>query len=167
MSAVAEAPRRKQRLPAAFEMLAARYDPSVIDLPRDGARIRLSIGEHDWNAFATDHGVTFSPGPFRDEPDAVLSADKATWNRIAADVRGGMEAFRQRRLSVRKNLHLGVGFLAATSGITEPGRLRFHCVQTKRERISVLEAGTGQGGPPILCLHGLGGTKASFLSTVA
>ena len=28
------------------------------------------------------------------EPDAVLSADSATWARIAADVRGGMEAFR-------------------------------------------------------------------------
>jgi pimeloyl-ACP methyl ester carboxylesterase len=74
-----------------------------------------------------------------------------------------MDAFRKRRLSVRQNLHLGVGFLAATSGMTEPGRLRFHSVQTRRERISVLEAGQGD---PILCLHGLGGTKASFLSTV-
>ena len=75
----------------------------------------------------------------------MLSADEATWDAIAADVRGGMDAFRQRRLTVRQNLHLGVGFLAATSGITEPGRLRFHSVQTRRERISVLEAGQGEG----------------------
>ena len=75
-----------------------------------------------------------------------------------------MDAFRARRLTVRKNLHLGVGFLAATSGITEPGRLRFESIKTRRERISILEAGRGE---PVLCLHGLGGTKASFLSTVA
>ena len=74
-----------------------------------------------------------------------------------------MAAFRARRLTVRRNLHLGVGFLAATSGMTEPGRLRFESVQTRRERISILSAGQGK---PVLCLHGLGGTKASFLTTV-
>jgi pimeloyl-ACP methyl ester carboxylesterase len=94
----------------------------------------------------------------------VLSADETTWERIAADLRGGMDAFRARRLTVRRNLHLGVGFLAATSGITEPGRLRFQSVKTSREKISILSAGTGK---PVLCLHGLGGTKASFLPTVA
>jgi pimeloyl-ACP methyl ester carboxylesterase len=168
MSAVAEAPQSSDALPAAFETLAARYDPAVIDLPRRGARVRLALaGGRDWDAFATEHGVKFSPGPSRHEPDAVLTADEATWDRIAADVRGGMDAFREGRLKVRENLHLGVGFLAATSGITEPGRLRFHSVQTRRERISVLEAGTGEGTTPILCLHGLGGTKASFLPTVA
>jgi pimeloyl-ACP methyl ester carboxylesterase len=78
-----------------------------------------------------------------------------------------MDAFRARKLSVRKNLHVGVGLLAATSGMTDPGRLRFHSVQTKRERFSVLEAGVGEGETPILCLHGLGGTKISFLTTVA
>ena len=148
----------------AFKTLAARYDPEVIDLPSGGARIRLSvIGGRDWDAFVTQHGITFAPAPGRHGPDALLSADEATWNAIAVDVRGGMDAFRHRRLTVRQNLHLGVGFLAATSGMTEPGRLRFHSVQTRRERISVLEAGQGD---PILCLHGLGGTKASFLSTV-
>ncbi len=164
MSAVAETPVGSDRLPRAFETLAARYDPEVIDLPSGGARIRLSVtGDRDWDAFVTQHGITFAPAPARRGPDALLSADEPTWNEIAADVRGGMDAFRQRRLTVRQNLHLGVGFLAATSGMTEPGRLRFHSVKTRRERISVLEAGQGD---PILCLHGLGGTKVSFLSTV-
>jgi pimeloyl-ACP methyl ester carboxylesterase len=167
MSTVAETGSGREALPEAFETLAERYDPEVIDLPSRGARIRLSLtGERDWDAFASDHGVTFSPAPARHEPDALLSADRETWNEIAADVRGGMEAFRRRRLTVRQNLHLGVGFLAATSGITEPGRLRFDSIKTRRERISILEAGQGEG-PPVLCLHGLGGTKVSFLSTVA
>jgi hypothetical protein len=56
-------------------------------------------------------------------PDAVLTADTATWSDIARDVRGGMTAFRAGRLSVRHDLHLGVGFLAATAAAGE-GRLR-------------------------------------------
>ena len=139
MSAVAEAPAGSGNLPRALETLAARYDPEVIDLPSGGARIRLSVtGDRDWDAFVTQHGITFAPAPGRHGPDALLSADEATWNAIAEDVRGGMDAFRRRRLTVRQNLHLGVGFLAATSGMTEPGRLRFHSVKTRRERISVL-----------------------------
>ena len=51
-----------------------------------------------------------------ERPDARLAADPATWRRIADDVRGGMEAFRRGRLKMRDDLHLGVGFLAATSG---------------------------------------------------
>jgi pimeloyl-ACP methyl ester carboxylesterase len=96
--------------------------------------------------------------------DSVLAADSRTWDRVARDVRGGMDAFRGRRLQVRRNLHLGIGLLAATSGITGPGRLRFESVRTRKGKISILEAGTG---PAVVCVHGLGGTKASFLPTVA
>jgi pimeloyl-ACP methyl ester carboxylesterase len=48
--------------------------------------------------------------------------------------------------------------------MTEPGRLRFQTVATERHALSILEAGTG---PPVVTLHGLGATKASFLPTVA
>ncbi len=98
------------------------------------------------------------------DADATLIADERTWERIASDVRGGMDAFRARRLTVRRDLHLGVGFLAATSGMTDTGRLRFRTVKTPDHRISLLEAGTG---PPVIAIHGLGATKASFLATVA
>ena len=72
-----------------------------------------------------------------------------------------MEAFRRGRLKVRENLHLGIGFLAATTGSDDPGRLRFGRVETADHDIAVLEAGEG---PPLICLHGLGGTKASFMT---
>ena len=96
--------------------------------------------------------------------DAELSADVATWQRIADDVRGGMSAFRRGSLRVRRNLHLGVGFLAATSGLVEPGRLQFTSVATRVGKLSTLAAGRGS---PVICIHGLGATKASFLPTVA
>jgi pimeloyl-ACP methyl ester carboxylesterase len=75
-----------------------------------------------------------------------------------------MVAFRQGRMRVRQNLHLGVGFLAATSGIADERRLRFASVGTRVGKISTLSAGQGD---PVICVHGLGGTKASFLPTAA
>jgi pimeloyl-ACP methyl ester carboxylesterase len=75
-----------------------------------------------------------------------------------------MAAFAAGRLEIRQNLHLGVNFLAATSGSDDPARLRFQMVQTRRGAISTLAAGSGR---PLILLHGLGGTKASFLPTVA
>jgi pimeloyl-ACP methyl ester carboxylesterase len=146
-------------------VLAERFDPDVMDLPGGRARIRLSSkGGPDWDAVVTRTGLELEPTDGV-EPDAILSADEATWRRIGRDVRGGMDAFRARKLSVRRNLHLGVGFLAATSGTTDPGRLRFDSVPTKKfGNISILAAGQGE---TVLCVHGLGGTKASFLPTVA
>jgi len=111
-----------------------------------------------------DGELHLAPPRGRGDGDARLSADSATWEAIAEDVRGGMDAFRRGRLKVRGNLNLGVGLLAATSGSTEPDRLRFGRVRTANHRFSVLAAGEG---PPLICLHGLGGTKASFLTTVS
>ena len=150
--------------PHALEALVERYDHEVIDIPGGHGRVRLRVdGVGDWDAILAAGHVRLRPASSGIEPDALLSADAATWERIAQDVRGGTEAFRRGRLKVRKNLHLGIGFLAATSGITAPGRLRFETVDTAAGRISTLSAGTGD---PVLCLHGLGGTKASFMPTV-
>ncbi|MDQ3729928.1 MAG: alpha/beta fold hydrolase, partial [Actinomycetota bacterium] len=98
------------------------------------------------------------------DPDAVLRANPEVWDEIASDVRAGMAAYRAGRLSIRHNLHLGVGFLAATSGDTDPKRLRFERMHTANHDLSILSAGEGI---PLVCIHGLGGTKSSFLPTVS
>ena len=74
----------------------------------------------------------------------VIRARPATWELIAADPRLGLGEFRAGRLSVRRNLHLGIGFLAATSGRSEPSRLRFETVRTRGARISTIQAGSGR-----------------------
>jgi pimeloyl-ACP methyl ester carboxylesterase len=152
--------------PPGIAALAERFDPEVIDLPEGRARIRLSVTDDGaWDAVVDRRrGLRLQPTSVA-EPDASLTADEASWERIAADVRGGMDAFRRRRLRVRRNLHLGIGFLAATSGTTGPGRLRFESVRTRRGRISTMAAGAGP--EPVVAIHGLGGTKASFLPTIA
>jgi pimeloyl-ACP methyl ester carboxylesterase len=148
----------------ALEKLVERYDPEILPLERSGVRVRLAItGDGSWDAVLNPDGARLERAN-GDRPDAQLAADPKTWERIAADVRGGMDAFRARKLSVRRDLHLGVGFLAATSGMHEEGRLRFRTVPTMTHRISLLEAGTGA---PAIAIHGLGATKASFLATVA
>jgi pimeloyl-ACP methyl ester carboxylesterase len=150
--------------PPALAALVERFDPEVIDVPSGAARIRLEVrGAGEWDAVISAHRIDLGPAQGSGY-DAELSADAATWRRIADDIRGGMSAFRRGSLRVRRNLHLGVGFLAATSGIVEPGRLRFASVETRVGRLSTLAAGRGS---PVVCLHGLGATKASFLPTIA
>jgi pimeloyl-ACP methyl ester carboxylesterase len=153
---------REGRDPAgtALERLIDRFDPSVFDIGRPLVRIRVEDGEA--------HDVVLKDGaarlePPRGTPDAVLSADAKTWSEIAEDLRGGMEAFRKGRLKIRRDLHLGVGFLAATALPQGEGRLRLRNVETSVGRLSTIEAGTGE---PVLLLHGLGATKASFLPTL-
>ena len=150
--------------PESLHTLVERFDHEAFDLPGSRAVIRLAVvGDRAWDATITNGDIRLRRAEGADA-DALIEADAATWDSIATDVASGMEAFRRGRLRVRRNLHLGVGFLAATAAARGPGRLRFTRVATDAGSYSALEAGTG---PPILMLHGLGGNKASFLPTVA
>ena len=147
-----------------LETLVDRYDPSALFVPGGKARIRLEvIGGRSYDVLIRNRRASLRPAS-SSEPDALLSADPGTWAKLATDVRAGMTAFRRGRLSVRRNLHLGVGFLAATSGNREPGRLEFSELRTEHGSLAMASGGTGR---PLVCLHGLGGTKASFLTTIA
>ncbi len=151
------------RPPRALRTLVGRYDRATFEPPNARARVRLSVaGGFGRDVLLERGGASFvrTGG----DPDATLTADAGTWAEIAEDLSGGVRAFQSGRLSVRRNLHVGIGFLAATSGASEPGRLRFRTVATGRARLSTMEAGIG---PPVLAIHGLGGTKGSFLPTVA
>jgi pimeloyl-ACP methyl ester carboxylesterase len=146
--------------------LIERFDIAAFDGPPTGARIRLTVEDvGSWDALIRPRHAPRLDAPSRNEPDAQLIADRAAWNAIARDVRGGMNAFQRGRLMVRHNLHLGVCFLAASSGMSDdPRRLHFETVPTRIGDISTLQAGEGD---PLICIHGLGATKASFLPTVA
>jgi pimeloyl-ACP methyl ester carboxylesterase len=143
--------------------LVARFEPADIDVPTGSARIRLE--ETDGTAAdALIEGGVARIVPADRPADCILRAEHAVWEEIARDVRAGMNAYRAGKLTIRQNLHLGVGFLAATSGDTDPKRLRFERVHTPNHDLAILSAGEGV---PLVCIHGLGGTKASFLPTVS
>ncbi len=146
-----------------LERLVDRFDPELFWPMRARARIRLIGGEEGARdvVFAGDRAFLVAPSG---RPDAVLSADADAWETIVADLRGGLDAFRDGRLRVRRDLHLGIGFLAATADSGERAGLRFAQILTVAGEISINEAGSG---PPVLLVHGLGATKVSLLPTVA
>jgi pimeloyl-ACP methyl ester carboxylesterase len=151
--------------PDSLQHLVDRFDPDRFDMPSGRARVRLNVtGEGAWDleVQATRHRVREARSGT--EPDAEITADSATWRRVAGDLQGGMAAYRTGKLSVRKNMHLGVGFLAATNGAPDASSLSFETVRTKLGRVSTMSAGSGT---PIVMLHGLGATKIEFMPTLA
>jgi pimeloyl-ACP methyl ester carboxylesterase len=151
--------------PTTLVTLAERFDPEIFDVGPRHARLRVQgSGMGVWDVLI--HAGTARVAQARPErrPDAVVEADAETWHSLAENFRGGMEAFRTGRLTLRHDLHLGVGFLAATAADPDGNALRFRPVQTSLGEISTMEAGTGD---PVVLIHGLGATKASFLPTVA
>ena len=90
--------------------LAGRFDADAMHLPGGRARVRLAVtGGRACDAVIAGRRLRLRDADEGADPDSVLSADAATWRRIASDVRGGMEAFRAGRLRIRGSLHVGVG----------------------------------------------------------
>jgi pimeloyl-ACP methyl ester carboxylesterase len=142
----------------AVKTLAERFDPAVADPPLE-ARVRLVAGEEAHDAVVGSFGARIEAAN-GDRPDAVISGSPDAWRRAAASPDGAVAALRRGGLRMRHNLHVAVGFLAGTSG---GGGLRLREYQTSVGAISAAEAGSG---PTLLAIHGLGGSKASFLPTI-
>lgn len=145
-----------------LKQLVDRFDPSVFDVGRREARIRIEEEGAPPRDVILERGAARLVSP-NGHADAELVADRETWQTIAGDLRDGMAAFRSGRLRIRRDLHLGVGFLVATAPPGDGRGLRIRSVQTAAGSISTMDAGTGE---PVLLIHGLGATKASFLPTV-
>ena len=145
--------------PRFLETLVGRFDPDGFDAPNGSARVRVR-----WDGDARDvsiRGESVRIRPPRDgRADTLIEADERVWRQLAEDAGSGLRAFGNGKLKMRGNLHVGVGFLSATSGAPAERRLRFG----RAAGLAYMEAGDGD---PVLMIHGLGGTKASFLPTVA
>ena len=153
----------QQLAPRYLHELTGRYDAGVFEPEERRARIRLVVeGVGEWDA-VLEEGIARISSP-RGGAGALIRARPATWELLAADPGHGLREFRAGRLSVRRNMHLGIGFLAATGGRSGSSRLHFEMVRTRGPRISTIQAGSGEA---VIAIHGLGGTKGSFLPTVA
>ena len=151
------------RVPPVFGELVGRYDPDRFELGRRGARVRLLVRGAESVDVVLDGRLARLEPANGHRADAELSADQDVWARLAADVNGGLDAFRRGRLTIRHDLHLGVGFLAATAD-AGPAGPRFKQIATTLGVLSITEAGDG---PPAILIHGLGATKVSMLPTLA
>ncbi|HEX8076088.1 MAG TPA: alpha/beta fold hydrolase [Thermoleophilaceae bacterium] len=150
--------------PESLVALVERFEPDVFDAPGGRARIRLATrGRGVWDADVNRSRVRLQPAG-GERVHAEITADGRALDDLSEGLAAGMDAFRRGRISLRGNTHAGLSFLAAVSAHGEDGRLRLARVRTRAGRVATMEAGTGR---PILMLHGLGGTKFTFLPTIA
>jgi pimeloyl-ACP methyl ester carboxylesterase len=155
---------RRRRAEEAFATLPERYlgaDPGF------DATFQIRLGDvgRTWQVRAMGARCEVRPTPSR-EPDVVIGTDSATWLALREGRLSGLDAFAQRRLYVRGNLDLAVGFegLFRLPG-GRPPLMTVSNVQIGGPSVSTLIAGSGP--EQIICLHGLGSNKASFFETIS
>ena len=128
------------------------------------AAVVLATPEERWTLRMERGRLTVGIGGI-EKPDAIISSDAKTLVDINTGRLTGSEAFLDGRVTVRGNL----GLALRLESIFDP--LFPRPVTAPQDRtiiaggmpVSVLEAGSGD---PVVLLHGLGATKASFLPTV-
>lgn len=104
------------------------------------------------------HGMT-------ERPDTTVSGDLDTLISVTSGREPGAVAFLDGRLAVRGNISLALRLESLFEPLVPrgPDALDDDFVRVGRHRVSVLRGGAGDEA--VVMLHGLGGTKASFLPT--
>lgn len=128
-------------------------------------QIKLYDIGHTWEVRCTPETARVRKGAGRRAPDVTISTDADTWMCLREGKFSGVEAFQRRLLAVRGNLDCAIGFegMFRLAG-GRPPLLRIRDVPAGRHRISTMTMGEG---PDVLLIHGLGGTRASFMETAA
>lgn len=116
-----------------------------------------------WTSGIAEGRIEIRPGT-ADRPDLRVFTDPQTLASVVGGRRSGVEAFLKGKLRVRGNLALALRLDA----IFRPGPRnirwpRSSMVRAGSLQTSYLEAGEGD---PVILLHGLGATNASFLPTL-
>ncbi|MEA2367658.1 MAG: hypothetical protein QOH38_376, partial [Thermoleophilaceae bacterium] len=101
--------------PESLTALVERFDASVFDAPAGHARIRLTVtGQGEWDVVVRGGKALLREASER-RPDSEITADARAWRELGQGLVGGMDIYRAGRMTVRRDLHIGVGFLAATA----------------------------------------------------
>ena len=131
---------------AAFRSLPGRYLGADPDFD---STLHLRLGDvgHTWEIRCGPKTARVRKGVTRRKPDVTISTDATTWLRLREGELSGIEAFRQRLLSVRGNLDHAVGFeglFRLPNG--RPPLLQIYDVKVGRHRVSTLTIGKGPDG---------------------
>ena len=129
------------------------------------ARFRLQIAniERDVVISGSKCRVEYSNGT---PPDVEIKASAKTWFDMEAGKLSGIDAFASKKLAIRgsidKSLHFEPLFERPDGGAI---KYTLENIDVKNASISALIAGRSDA-PPMVLIHGLGATKASFLTIV-
>lgn len=103
----------------------------------------------------------------RGHPDAEISTCPKTWMELEAGTLSGIEAFASKRLSIRGSIQLALRFEPLFERPNNGGlAYGVDVVETRADKICTVVAGP-KTAPPLIVLHGLGATKASWLPVLA
>jgi len=129
------------------------------------ARFRLLIGDVERDVVVSE-GDCLVEHPNGTAPDVEIKVSARTWFEMEAGKLSGIDAFAAKKLSIRgsidKSLHFEPLFERPEAGAT---RYTLQDVAVKNANISTLIAGD-DANPPVVLIHGLGATKASFLTII-
>lgn len=160
-------PERIERLSAACEAFRSLPERFLGADPGFDSTYLITLCDlgHTWEVRCTSQAAQVRKGGSRRQPDVTLTTDSDTWMRLRRGEFSGVEAFQQRRLSVRGNLDHAIAFEGLFRLVGDrPPLLQIHDIPVGRHRVSTLTMGHG---PDVLLLHGLGGTRASLFETAA
>lgn len=153
-----------QEVEEAFRTLPERYLGATDGFDATWHIVLGDVG-HTWEVRCTTHGCRVRKGVTRRKPDVVIGTDAETWMELRRGETSGIVAFGDRRLYVRGDVDLAIGFegmFRRESG--EPPLMRIHGVELPGRTVSTLTMGQG---PDVLLIHGLGGAKSSFFDAAA
>jgi pimeloyl-ACP methyl ester carboxylesterase len=145
-----------------IEGLPDRFRPDHLDPVT--ARFRLRVGNVERDVVVD--GVRCSVDQPIDQADVEIETGVATWRAIEAGKLSGIEAFADRKLSIRGSIEKSLQFEPLFER-PDNGGMRYALEHLGRRggRMSALIAGNNES-PPLVLLHGLGATKASWLTVV-
>ncbi len=146
---------------ASIETLPERFIPS-----KDPVKGRFRITVANVTRDVVIDGKRCRVEDAQSEPDVEISTDALTWHEIEAGHLSGIEAFASRRLAIRGSIDRSLHFEPSFERPDGPGmRYSLERIDVRGGRISALSAGN-EANEPLILLHGLGATKASWLTIV-
>jgi len=145
-----------------LDQLPGRWLPQRV---RAEGRWRIRLGRATRDVVVTHSGVTVEKPAGK--ADAEIETDHDTWRAMDAGELSGIEAFVERKLNVRGSIERALQFEPMFDRPANGG-LRYTIEDVpigNRVTISALIAGP-EDGEPLLLMHGLGATKASWLTVL-
>ncbi|HEX8099464.1 MAG TPA: alpha/beta fold hydrolase [Actinomycetota bacterium] len=129
------------------------------------AEWELHIGAQAFSVGIADHACYVREG-LSPDPTSIIRMDPSTWLAIDNGVVHGSEAFTDRKVTVTGNLDLAVRLQTLFQPFArERSRADFDQIEVEADGVTLSTYVAGQG-PPVVLLHGLGGSKVTWLPLV-
>ena len=114
-----------------------------------------------WELRSRDRTLHVRRGPSRQTPDVVLAGDSAALTGLLRGEVAGIELIVDGRMTVRGSIDTAVSLEAMLRPDNAPlPPMEAQHLHVGNQRVAVLSSGTG---PDVICIHGLGASRTSFL----